>query len=103
MSSTPVASEFDICCTSFFKKLTELSGILKDPVGIHCSISGNELSNLSAFCFSFHQRIKGKNDRKKIRAVQTTNLRVMRSFHSLFPIQQPPNKRFNCQIVKKIN
>lgn len=66
MSSTPVASEFDIGCTSFFKKLTELSGILKDPVGIHCSISGNELSNLSAFFFLFINVSKGKMIGKKI-------------------------------------
>lgn len=65
MSSTPVASEFDIGCTSFFKKLKELSGILKDPVGIHCSISGNELSNLSAFFFLFINVSKGKMIEKK--------------------------------------
>lgn len=47
MSSKPVDFEFDIACISFLTKSTEMYGILKDPLGINCSISGNELSNFS--------------------------------------------------------
>lgn len=52
MSSTPVASEFDICCTSFFKKLTELSGILKDPVGIPVQFQAMNCQIYPHFFFS---------------------------------------------------
>lgn len=70
MSSKPVASELDIACilyihcTFFLTKSTDVSGILKDPLSINCSISGNKLSIFSGFFSSFDQHIKGKIDQK---------------------------------------
>ena len=48
IASNPVTFEFDIGFISFLTKLIEMVGMLKDPLGISCSISGNELSNFSA-------------------------------------------------------
>lgn len=107
MSSKPVASELDIACilyihgTFFLTKSTDVSGILKDPLSINCSISGNKLSIFPDFFFLLINISKEKLIEKRSGSV---NYKLKGLAHISKFIPNPATTKQDVQIwLKKIN